>query len=212
MKRFLALILSLVMICTAGLAFADSLVVTPGAPTGCAFTLFQTYFDILTQSSGYTFNWDSSAVQEDGFDVYSATTEDGAMSIKVHCTDGKVSYVTGEGTIKTKMSDTNGARKFGEWFGVSMAGTCLGLYAGENGADALTQEVSTRFQTELTPMITVIQDGVSNPSKLKNGVAGQTVVLGYITGLEVSGDVDGSDIILTMKIAVTSPDGKVNIQ
>ena len=83
---------------------------------------------------------------------------------------------------------------------------------GENGADALTQEISTRFQTELTPMITVIQDGVSNPSKLKNGVAGQTVVLGYITGLEVSGDVDGSDIILTMKIAVTSPDGKVNIQ
>ena len=211
MKKILALFLALTMILTAGLAFAGTLELTPGTPTGCSYESFKSYFTLLTQSGGYTFNWNDTPESGNGFDIYSAVSEDGAMTTYIYCVDGNVSHVQGAGQLSVDMSDQASAKKFGEWLGASFSGSCLGIYTGEEGPSALSN-AALQFQNELNPLLTSVTSGMTSDEQLKNGVADVTTVLGYPAGLEISGDTDGSVVTLNMRVFVGSKDARIEVK
>ena len=211
MKKILALLLALTMILAAGLAFADTIEITPGTPTGCTYELFKSYFTVLTQSAGYTFTWTDTPSSENGFDVYCAISEGGAMTTYVFCVDGKVSYVHGVGSLTIDMGDQASAQKFGEWLGASFSGSCLGLFAGEEGPNALAG-VTEQFQNELNPLLTNVTAGMTSDEQMKNGVADITTVLGYPAGLEISGGTNGTVITLNMQVYVAGKDALLTVK
>ena len=211
MKKILALFLALAMILAAGLACADTLEITPGTPTNCTFDNFKTYFSLMTSAAGYNFVWDETAASENGFDVYTAVSEDGAMTTRIYCADGNVSYVQGNGTLIVDMNDQASAQKFGEWLGASFSGSCLGLYAGEEGPTALA-DVTTQFQNELSPLLTSVTGKLTSDEQMKNGVADVTTALGYQAGLEISGGTEGTVITMNMQIFVASKDAQLAVK
>ena len=67
------------------------------------------------------------------------------------------------------------------------------------------------MQNELNPLVEVLTNGFSSDDQLAKGLAAYTTVLGYPTGLGISGTIDGLNVTLTMNIAVTSADGQLNV-
>ena len=191
MKKALILVLALVMVCMSTFACAESLQITPGAPSNCDIDSFKMYFSMMSGASGYNFIWQDNVTSENGYDVYKADSEDGMMTISIYVQGGKVVYGEAIGSITASAGDSSSASKFGEWFGASIAGMVLGMYIGENGMNAVTDSVGTQFQ---------------NGPVLDGQVpAGVSTVAGYPTGLEVSGSVSGTSITLNMRIIVASP-------
>ena len=211
MKKALLLLLAVILMSVTCLAGADSLEVVPGSPSNCQILLFKTYFDLLTSSSGYNFTWNDTTTAEDGYTVHTAVSETGILTIKVYVKDNCVCFATGEGTTTLSMYDSSAAQTFGEWFGISIGGLVVGMYAGENGPSSLTNAVTSQFATELNPLVEVLNSGFTSEEELANGIAGTTTILGYPTGLEVSGSVNGTNITLTLGIATVNADGQLNI-
>ena len=213
MKKILALVLALVMLAAAGIASAATLELTPGTPTNCTIDVFKTYFQLLASNAGYDFTWEETPTKEGAYDVYTATTATTPLVIKVYCSGEKVVFGTGEGTITfAATSNTDALKNFGEWFGVSLADICVCIFIGEQGPQAVTNEVGTKLQEELNPLVLTLQNGLTNLDDLMNGVAGVATCLGYPCGLEVSGTVDGSNITMTMTVAVTGMDGILTVK
>ncbi len=211
MKKILALFLALTMILTAGLAFASTLELTPGTPTGCGAELFKAYFTVMTQNAGYAFSWDDNARSAGNSDIWYAVSEDGAMMVYIFCVDGNVSYVQGSGSLTVDLSDSESAEMFGQWLGAALSGSCLSIYIGEESPEDIT-EVATQFQNELTPLLYSVTSKLTSDEQLKNGVADVTTVLGYPAGLEISGDTDGSVVTLNMRIFVGSKDARIEVK
>ena len=205
MKKALILVLALVMVCMSTFACAESLQITPGAPSNCDIDSFKMYFSMMAGASGYNFVWQDNVTSENGYDVYKADSEDGMMTLSIYVQGGKVVYGEAIGSITANAGNTTSASKFGEWFGASIAGMVLGMYIGENGMNAVTDSVGTQFQNDLMPLVKVLQDGLTTPTALMNGLASVSTVAGYPTGLEVSGSVSGTSITLNMRIIVASP-------
>ena len=212
MKKILALILALVLVAAVSAAGAATLDYTPGTPASCTFELFKTYFDLMTATAGYTFNWDEDSSKEGDYDVHYAVTEDGAMFVITYCEGGNVLYVKGEGTLVMTAGDNSAAEKFGQWFGATISGGVLGLYIGEEGPAAATTEATETFQSELKPLLATLQDGLTSEEELMNGVASTVTVLGYPTGLAVDGSISGTTITLNMTILVSAKDGTLGIK
>ena len=210
MRKILALILVLLMAAAVVPACADSLEVIPGSPANCPIDDFKTWFDMFTGSNGFVFNWDSSPVSEDGYDVYFARPQEGEMEVKVYTSGGNVSHLIGEASGTFLMTDEEGAEKFGEWFGAVLAGGGMGLLVPEEGITA-AQTKAVTYESELMPLVDVLTNGFSDTNDLSSGVAGSVVALGYPTGLEMNGTVSGITVTIRMKIAITSKDGQVNV-
>ena len=133
------------------------------------------------------------------------------MTTYVFCVDGKVSYVHGVGSLTVDMGDQASAQKFGEWLGASFSGSCLGLFAGEEGPNALAG-VTEQFQNELNPLLTNVTAGMTSDEQMKNGVADITTVLGYPAGLEISGGTNGTVITLNMQVYVAGKDALLTVK
>jgi len=205
MKKLTALILTLILAFVSCCALADTIEVQPGSPTGCDYSGFKTMFDMFTSASNYQFVWDSEKTSEGGYDVYSCTSSDGMLTLKVYVSGGKFSHVVGEGSTVFTASSMDNAQKLGEWFGASLAGVVITVYAAEGGN--LNESLVNQLQQELQPMISVL--GSLSDDAVQNGVATTVNVLGYPCGLAVSGTQVGSVGTLKMKIGITGTDGKI---
>lgn len=209
MKKLLALLLALVMVAAIGLASAEKLEIVPGTPSKCPIDQFKLWFDTMTQNYGYTFTWSDQAVAEDGFDVYSAVTEDNQMEVKAYTVGGNVSYVVGVSTGTFAITDESGANAFGERLGAVLGGSGLGLLIGEEGFAAV-EEKAGNYEAEITPLLYVLLNGFTSEDQLAKGVAGSVTALGYPTGLELYGTTSGDTITITMTVVVASADAQLN--
>lgn len=205
MKKLAALILTLILAIVSCCAMADTIEVQPGSPSKCSYTDFKTMFDLFTSASNYQFIWDSEKTTEGSYDVYSCTSSDGLLTLKVYVSGGNFSHVLGEGSTVFTADTVDNAKKLGEWFGASLAGVVLTVYAAENGN--LNESLATQLQEELQPMVSVL--GALSDDAVQNGVATTVNVLGYPCGLAVSGSAVGSVGTLKMKIGITGTDGKI---
>ncbi len=211
MKKILALLLALAMILASGLAFADTIELTPGTPTGCGAELFKAYFTVMTQNAGYAFSWDDNARSAGNSDIWYAVSEDGAMMVYIFCVDGNVSYVQGSGSLTVDLSDSESAEMFGQWLGAALSGSCLSIYIGEESPEDIT-EVATQFQNELTPLLYSVTSKLTSDEQLKNGVADIATVVNYPCGMEMSGSTDGTTVTLNMQFYVGSKDAQLVIK
>ncbi len=212
MKKILALILALMLLAVAGLAGADTLEVEAGTPSGCSIEMFKLYFSAMEESAGYKFVWNDNVYNDGNYLVYSGKSGDDVMTINIYTLNGNVVYAEGVGSISANLSDQAAAQSFGEWFGAAIGGMTFGLYIGENGAASVDVNLTNKFTNDLLPLTTVLTSELSSDEKLANGVVGTATVLGYPTGLEMKGVAMGTSVLMTMKIMVTSSDGKLLVK
>ena len=74
----------------------------------------------------------------------------------------------GTGQLSVDMSDQASARKFGEWLGASFSGSCLGIYTGEEGPSALSDDEKTapvRERDHLVSALVIINAELSRVLK-----------------------------------------------
>ena len=210
MKKILALILTVTLLAAAGAALADTMKVEAGSPTVCAPELFQTYFDLVAGSSGYNFTWDPAPATEGEYSVYTATSSDGKMIVKVYAKNGGVVYAEGTGTIPVDLTNSESLRTFGEWFGASISCMGFSMFIGENGAEAFNDgSAMATFQDDLNSFVTELQGGMNSASEILNGFVITSTILGYPAGLEVKGSLDGGSVTLAMRVVVCSKDGNL---
>ncbi len=211
MKKVFALLLTLMML-AAGLAAAETLELVPGTTESCPFTTFKTYFDTIAQQSGYTFTWADEPAAENGYEVYSTVSADGAMVIKVYVLNGNVCYTDGEGTVTLDMTDASSAQKFGEWFGVALSNSaiCMRL-AGGDTAFLSDSNLSSTLQADVQPLVSILMNDF-NDDTLSQGKAATSTVLGYPAGLEISGSTNGSSVSLTMRTVVGCPGSEISVK
>ena len=207
-RKISALLLALTMALVSCSAFAETLVVSPGSETGCSMIMFKTLFDTISNASNYSFVWADGLTKEDGYEVYSATSSDGMMAIKVYSKNGNFCYLTGEGEASFTVSSTSTVQKLGEWFGAVLASGVLSVYSAEGGS--LDASVVSKFTEALTPLTSAFS-GISDDAILK-GIVVTAMPLGYPCGLEVSGQASGLGGTLKIRLAVTGPDGSVSGQ
>ncbi len=210
MKKALALILALMMAIAVAPAFADSLVLTPGTPAECTFESFKSWYDVLTGTSNFTYTWDETPVNEDGYEVYTAHENDGLMELKVYLADGKISHMIGTASGTFAMTDTDSAQKFGSSFGAVLAGGTMGLLISEDGYEALGEKAAT-FESELMPLADLLTNGFTDITQLSNGLAADVILAGYPAGLDLTGSILGTNITINMRVLITSKDGQLTV-
>ena len=214
MKKLLALalILALMLSAAAGVACAETLDFEPGTPSGVTPELFQLYFSVLEEDSGYNFVWADSAETDGIYSVYSGFSEDGMMTVKLYAVNDGVVYAEGNGDLVIDFNDAESATKFGEWFGASLGGMIFSFQIGDHGLESLNEETVGRYSDELMAMINEVTDNMNDYGKMTNGFANWAVVLDYPTGLETRGSISGSIFYVTMHILVSSADGKMALK
>ena len=165
MKKVFALLLALLMAAFVIPACAETLEVVPGTPANCSFSDFQNWFDLSIASSGYdyTFVWDSTPYSEDGFDVYTARMENGP-EFKVYTVGGNFCYLIATNSGSFQLSDSSGAKSFGECLGAVLGGGITGLFIPEQGINAFQSQISS-FQSDINPLLTILMSGFSSPSQ-----------------------------------------------
>ena len=211
MKKILALVLVFIMIAATGIACADTLDFIPGSPTACSIDGFKLFFNYFTSSAGYSFIWEENAVQEDGWDVYSAMASDGSAKIKICCIDGKVVYVTSEGSFTADRDDSAAADQFGEWFGYIILYPCMSLFIGDKGIEAMNDDVKNRMRTEMITLYTDFESELYDENLIK-GMAFISNILDYPTGVEASGSVNDNIININLRIVLGNQDSTLKIQ
>ena len=214
MKKVLALVLflALMMSAAAGTACAETLDFEAGTPSKVSPEEFQFYFSVLEEDSGFNFVWDDSVKTDGIYSVYSGTSEDGMMTVKIYAVNDGVVYAEGDGDLVIDFSDAESATKFGEWFGASLGGMIFSFQIGDHGPESLNEETVGRYSDELMAMINEVTDNMNDDEKMANGFANRAVVLDYPTGLETRGSISGSIFSITMHILVSSADGKMALK
>ena len=98
-----------------------------------------------------TFIWDeTNAGQGSLFDIYTARSDGGVMTVEVYCSDGYVSYVTSKASIISSTSDTNAANQFGVLLGSTISMISMSMLIGEEGVAVLSNGIETRFAQDLS--------------------------------------------------------------
>ena len=207
MKKMLALLLVAVLAAACSAAYADTLEIVPGTPAACDIDTFMVYFGALTGASGYHFIFDAEPETEGDYLVYTAHTEDNLSSLRIYTVNGDYCYSECAGEITVSVTDTDAMNRFGEWIGAAFGGSVLSVYIAE-GNPADNAAIST-FNNDITPLLSALITGLSDETLLANGTVSISPILGYPSGIEVRGYVEGGSVTLKLRIVVTGADGQL---
>ncbi len=207
MKKVLSILLAFVLAALAPCAFADELTVQ-AVPTGVSPGLFTALFEFVTSQGDYSYTLEENAVSEDGYEVYTAHANGIAMDVKAYAADDTVEYVIGT-AIEYKINSPEEAGKLGTWFGGSLANAVFTVYFGGGGEN--TDEAMAALNASVDEFLTFLQETLSNYDNLKRGAAMTTSILGYPTGIEISGAANSKSATLNLKFIITGKDGQLEI-
>lgn len=210
MKKTVSILLALILAAVSCCAFADSLDIQAGTPMAGTYDTLVTLFSAYG-STNLSVTWDGQA-KEGVFEVYIGHVvgkED--IELKVFTTGGKVCFLTATGSKTVSFTDMAAARALGEDIGTVLGVGALAIYSLDGGQ--ITKDLTTQFTTDLQNILTPLTDGLSNEKQLlEKGAASAALVLGYPTGLEISGTGSAGSATLDWRIVMGSKDTQLTVK
>jgi len=208
MKKAVSILLTLVLIAVSCCAFADSLEIQAGAPMTPTFDEFKTTYSLYGESS-MPITWENGSTTEGEFEIYTGYAKDREIELKVYTAGGKVSHLIATGSKTVSMTDMSAAQELGEAIGTVLGIGIMAVYTLDTGTPDASL-IST-FTNDLQSVLTPLTDGLSNSTRMQDGVASESLVLGYPTGLEVSATGTTSSATISWKLVIGSKDTKLSV-
>ncbi len=165
-------------------------------------------FDIASSTAGFSYTWEEQPAAEDGYEVYTAHADGIRMDLKVYTTGGKVSHVA----IVTENYDIPGPNEafvLREWLGQTLGSAVFSFYYAEGGEN--TEDMGDQLDAGINQYLLFLSTGLKDHSAIPGGIATAVDILGYKTGLEISGIGTDTEATLNIRFIVTTKDGLVEV-
>lgn len=209
MKKAISILLALILCAVSCCAFADTLEVQAGTPLNCTFDEFKTQYDTYGGSQ-LPVTWEDGSTADGEYEVYTGKAKDGEIEVKVYTIGGKVCYMMGTGSKTVNMTNSSDAKALGEDIGMVLGLGDMVVYFADGGE--YTSDLLSTFTNDLQTIVTSLTGGLSDYTKMKNGIAVAGQALGYPTGLELSSTGEVTSAAITWKLIITSKDSKLNVK